>query len=103
MTKLELALSCLEDIAEGDCHYGDNCPTFGSRHGQCISCKARKALEEIRELKEPEEHRCGTCGFFRSSYGKCNIEIKSIGELCAEITVGEYDGADCDGWKARKT
>jgi hypothetical protein len=32
------------DIAEGDCTYGDNCPRFGSRHGQCDSCKAREVL-----------------------------------------------------------
>lgn len=36
----------LLDIAEGDCHYGDNCPTFGAtRHGTCDACKARYALE----------------------------------------------------------
>lgn len=37
--------NALEDFAEYDCHYGDNCPTFGSRHGQCVGCKARKALK----------------------------------------------------------
>ena len=34
----------LEGLAEYDCHYGDNCPTFGSRHGKCVGCKAREAL-----------------------------------------------------------
>jgi hypothetical protein len=37
----------LQDIAEGDCTYGDDCPfpsIFAQRHGQCIPCKARKAL-----------------------------------------------------------
>lgn len=24
--------------------YGDNCPKFGSRHGQCVPCRAREAL-----------------------------------------------------------
>ena len=36
--------SALEAIAEGDCSYGDECPTFGSRHGQCLPCQAREAL-----------------------------------------------------------
>ena len=36
----------LESIAEYDCTYGDNCPTFGTRHGQCVGCKARAALKE---------------------------------------------------------
>lgn len=34
----------LEDMAEGDCEYGDGCPTFGSRHGRCVPCKAHLAL-----------------------------------------------------------
>ena len=34
------------DLADYDCEYGDNCPTnTGSRHGTCIPCKARKALQ----------------------------------------------------------
>lgn len=36
----------LEDFADYDCHYGDNCPTFGSRHGRCVGCKARAALKD---------------------------------------------------------
>lgn len=36
--------SVLEDFAEYDCAYGDNCPSFGTRHGRCVGCKARKAL-----------------------------------------------------------
>jgi hypothetical protein len=36
--------SFAEDLAEHDCAYGDECPTFGSRHGQCVGCKARAAL-----------------------------------------------------------
>ena len=36
----------LEDFAEADCAYGDGCPVFGSRHGQCVGCIARGALEE---------------------------------------------------------
>jgi hypothetical protein len=34
----------LRDIAEHDCEYGDGCPVFGSRHGQCVGCKARETL-----------------------------------------------------------
>jgi hypothetical protein len=39
------------DIAEGDCDYGDNCPK-GSRHGVCYSCQARKALFYVTTLNE---------------------------------------------------
>jgi hypothetical protein len=35
--------SAISDIAQGDCHYGDNCPA-GSRHGRCVPCRARDAL-----------------------------------------------------------
>jgi hypothetical protein len=37
----------LQDIAEGECAYGDNCPSLGSRHGECVVCKARKELESL--------------------------------------------------------
>jgi len=33
-----------DGVAEGDCHYGDSCPTFGSRHGKCVVCQAREAV-----------------------------------------------------------
>ena len=42
--RVEAAESVLADIAEGDCAYGDDCPTFGSRHGTCTRCVAHKAL-----------------------------------------------------------
>ena len=32
------------EIADDDCFYRDNCPTFGTRHGKCLRCKAREAL-----------------------------------------------------------
>lgn len=35
----------LQDIAEQECAYGDDCPPFGSRHGVCVGCKARRALQ----------------------------------------------------------
>jgi hypothetical protein len=34
----------LEEFAEGDCSYGDNCPESGTNHGRCTSCIARSAL-----------------------------------------------------------
>lgn len=37
----------MRDLAEYDCEYGDNCPPFDSRHGTCVGCKARKALERL--------------------------------------------------------
>jgi hypothetical protein len=39
----------LKGFAEGDCSYGDGCPDTATRHGQCISCKAREAL--IKTIK----------------------------------------------------
>jgi hypothetical protein len=47
-----ILLEALEDLAEGDCHYGDGCPTFGSRHGTCTSCKARKAIEKYEGVRK---------------------------------------------------
>jgi hypothetical protein len=37
----------LEDLAEGDCVYGDSCPDPGTRHGSCAPCLARRALEKV--------------------------------------------------------
>lgn len=35
------------EFADEPCHYGDGCPPFaGTRHGDCINCKARRALGE---------------------------------------------------------
>lgn len=36
----------LAEIAESGCEYGDDCPTFGTRHGQCVPCKARRGCAE---------------------------------------------------------
>jgi len=41
----ESAMDMLRDFAEYECEYGDHCPAFGSRHGQCVGCQARKALQ----------------------------------------------------------
>lgn len=39
----------LRDFAQGfadePCHYGDDCPPFGARHGRCLNCRARAAME----------------------------------------------------------
>jgi hypothetical protein len=37
--------AALRDIAEGDRAYADGCPIFGSKHGRCLVCRARAALE----------------------------------------------------------
>jgi hypothetical protein len=34
----------VQELADEPCMYGDNCPTFGTRHGTCLHCKARGAL-----------------------------------------------------------
>jgi len=44
--KQQIFLQCVKDMAEYDCYYGDNCPPFGTNHGQCDGCKAREALKE---------------------------------------------------------
>jgi hypothetical protein len=40
----ESTIGALRDISEQDCPYSDNCPVFGSNHGTCEGCKARRAL-----------------------------------------------------------
>ena len=45
LTALEQAL---EAFAERDCYYGDNCPTFGTRHGTCDGCRARQSLAALK-------------------------------------------------------
>jgi hypothetical protein len=40
-------LATLEEFAEADCSYGDDCPPFGTRHGICTSCRARAALAKL--------------------------------------------------------
>ena len=45
--------SSLSDIAEGDCHYEDGCPVFGSRHGTCTRCVARRGLARARQAPGP--------------------------------------------------
>lgn len=45
----DILRSAISDLAEGDCVYGDGCPTFGSNHGKCYSCKARQALSEAKQ------------------------------------------------------
>ena len=44
-----------DGVAEGDCHYGDACPTFGSRHGKCVVCQAREALAACAPPASGEE------------------------------------------------
>lgn len=43
--EVERLRSVLEDLSCDGCEYGDNCPTFGSNHYQCIPCKCKAALE----------------------------------------------------------
>jgi hypothetical protein len=40
----ESTIGALRDISEQDCPYSDNCPVFGSNHGTCEGCEARRAL-----------------------------------------------------------
>ena len=38
------ALEFTQELAECECLYNDGCPAFGSRHGRCLHCKAKEAL-----------------------------------------------------------
>lgn len=40
------ALDLVQEWADEECSYKDGCPTFGSNHGRCMSCKARAALTQ---------------------------------------------------------
>jgi hypothetical protein len=40
------------DVGEADCPYRDNCPVFGSNHGTCDGCRARRALAAYDEVTE---------------------------------------------------
>lgn len=44
----------IQELADEPCTYGDNCPDFGSRHGQCIHCQCREILSEIGYGKKNE-------------------------------------------------
>jgi hypothetical protein len=38
------ALDFVQELADEPCEYGDDCPSFGTRHGKCIRCGAKRAL-----------------------------------------------------------
>jgi hypothetical protein len=38
------ALDFVQELANEDCEYKDNCPDFDTNHGKCLNCKARRAL-----------------------------------------------------------
>ena len=39
------ALDFVQELANEECSYNDGCPNFvGSRHGTCLSCKAKAVL-----------------------------------------------------------
>jgi len=42
-------VSFVEELAGETCAYDDNCPPFGTRHGKCMSCKARSALASLEK------------------------------------------------------
>ena len=35
----------IQETADEECEYKDNCPPFGTRHYQCRPCKAREILK----------------------------------------------------------
>jgi hypothetical protein len=47
--RLAALLGFAQQFADEPCTYKDDCPTFGSRHGTCLPCQARRALAEPAE------------------------------------------------------
>lgn len=43
----DILRTALSGLAEGDCYYGDDCPSK-ARHGRCHACMARQALSEAK-------------------------------------------------------
>ena len=43
------ALEFTQELANESCTYSDGCPVFGSRHGTCLHCKARRALDDANK------------------------------------------------------
>lgn len=41
------ALDFVQELADEDCEYGDDCPDFGTNHYRCLRCKAQKALNRV--------------------------------------------------------
>jgi len=42
---------CLQNLSIDGCEYGDNCPTFGSKHYQCRPCQMLEVLNKDKEGK----------------------------------------------------
>jgi ribosomal protein S27AE len=112
-SRFNLLLKFAKDQADADCAYGDNCPTFGSRHGQCYGCAAREVLSEIgvtyhdpvTACVHDEKNKCDDCndcgGVIRSSdeksewvCGRCGEEVDSSHVTFEETHDG--CGGDCD-------
>jgi hypothetical protein len=49
-----MVMRFVRELADEPCSYGDNCPDFGTRHGRCLHCKARRALEADASLVKEE-------------------------------------------------
>lgn len=88
--RLSEAIEFISGLVD-ECSYGDNCPTFGSKHGQCFNCRAREfltstspppILAEVNELREAlkrsrfEKHGAsGMCCQLRES---ANAEVDRL-------------------------
>lgn len=38
------ALDFVQELADEDCEYKDDCPDFGTNHYRCLRCKAKRTL-----------------------------------------------------------
>ncbi len=43
----ERVIEFARELAADNCHYHDECPTFGVKHGACLRCKALRALNPL--------------------------------------------------------
>jgi hypothetical protein len=50
-----VAVAFIRELADEDCAYGDDCPSFGTNHGRCLECKARAALSAMERALTGEE------------------------------------------------
>lgn len=44
------ALDFVQELADEECSYRDGCPVFGSRHGVCLHCRARRVLNREEKV-----------------------------------------------------
>lgn len=45
IARLHVVMTLIDEhFLSEPCHYGDDCPDFGTRHGRCLSCEFKRAV-----------------------------------------------------------